>query len=301
MLRAPTSTAGPRGARGPLQLPLPRPGRTSRHLGQVLPLSPAQHTPTRGGPTPCTHSRGYRHQRLPLGVGTSEPERGCAGASVKLCSRRFPPSPTPPVVSGAGVPPLGWSAGRGADPGRTSGPHLHSRGPSSASPRCHNFPKPATPRAHSPAPRPPVPAARPPPPALPAQPPGSAAVCSILPSAPRSQPCERALGGGGGEGGRGGGEGRGGMKAARAPPRSNPPSAPHGVGGGTAAAHPGAASRSCIPVLHPATASRSGARGSGTSSRGAPLAHGCPGLGRWERRGSPGSLQGVWGVGEVCG
>lgn len=49
------------------------------------------------------------------------------------------------------------------------------------------------------------------------------------------------------------------MKAVRAPPRSNPPSAPHGVGGGTAAAHPGAASRSCIPVLHPAAAP--GARG----------------------------------------
>lgn len=85
------------------------------------------------------------------------------------------------------------------------------------------------------------------------------------------------------------------MKAARAPPRSNPPSAPR------ARTEWEGEPRRRIPVLHPAAASRSGASGSGTSSRRAPLGHGCPGLGRWEHRGSPGSFQGGWGVGKVCG
>lgn len=79
------------------------------------------------------------------------------------------------------------------------------------------------------------------------------------------------------------------MKAARAPPRSNPPPAPH------ARTEWEGEPRRRIPVLHPAAASRSGAGGSGTSSRRAALGHGCPCLGRWEQRGSKGSFQGDLG------
>lgn len=229
--------------------------------------------------TPAGTSRGYRH---PAGLArrgnlSPAPVRGCAGASVKFRSRSFPPSLTPPggQWGRSSAPPAAPSPlpRRRRDGARGAGEHpapIPIPGAlSSASPlhhHTHNFPNPATPRAHSPAPRPP-------PPALPAHPPGSAAVCSILPPASRSRPCERALGGGGGERRKRRRRRKGGgMKAARAPPRSNPPSAPH------ARTEWEGEPRRRIPVLHPAAASRSGARGSGTSSRRAPLGHGLPRL-----------------------
>lgn len=110
------------------------------------------------------------------------------------------------------------------------------------------------------------------------------------------------------------------MKAARAPPRSSPcpsvppppaPCARTGWEGGTAAAHPGAASRSGArggAAAHPLApgrpglgrgcreAERAAERGLGTP--GDPLS-GCAATAPWaplgERGGSPGPYQGIWG------
>lgn len=94
------------------------------------------------------------------------------------------------------------------------------------------------------------------------------------------------------------------MKAARAPPRSNPPSAPRARTEWEGeprrripVLHPAAASRSCTPELHPAAAP--GARGL------PPVAHpsvtAAPGWGGGDTWAPQALSRAFGGVGKVCG
>lgn len=231
---------------------------------QVLSQTPDQHTPV-GVPPPCTPQRGHPggdEPGLPAPSGSrsaweSQPRagEGLRRGLGKVPLKKFPSQPDP----------CGWSVG----PEFRSPPPPLPRCPDAAGMErgeranirpLSRFPGPFP--AHPPSTTTrttflilqlPVPTAqprgRPRPPYLPIRPapPPSAASSRRLLAPGRASALseeEEEKGGRGGGGGRGGDEGSA-RAAAVQPPLGA--ARPHGVGGGTAAAHPGAASRSCIP------------------------------------------------------